>query len=241
VRADAVLLLGTPIKVVVHDVGHNFTSGGSGSGIQWVTSAHHSQLPLMYSLSNTSVPSVAKTRTSSSGSRSATGIHSPIASSRCVTQKQTQNVSFLMHFRYQKNRPCRKVAFAVCELRPECHVFWQKNLPSEVEGTSRNDLIYGNVSGCGSNAKASAIGTTSTAGQQDRLVGRRTHMASEVVHPARYAVRMHGGERQLALSVSGDRTLARQSGLPMLGVQLREPLGKLRAEQQSRVRSPIRR
>ena len=110
-------------------VAHHVTTGGSGSGIQCVTSAHHSQLPLMHSLSNTSVPSVAKTRTSSSGSRSLTGIHSPIASSRCVTQKQTQNVSFLMHFRYQKNRPCRKPAFAVCKLRPECHVFSQKNLP----------------------------------------------------------------------------------------------------------------
>jgi hypothetical protein len=139
VGADAVLLFGSPLTVVGQDVGHHFTSGGPGSGIQCVTSAHHSQLPLMYSLSNTSVPSVAKTRTSSSGSRSLTGIHSPIASSRCVTQKQTQNVSFLMHFRYQKNRPCRKVAFAVCELRPECHVFSQKNLPYEGKGTSGND------------------------------------------------------------------------------------------------------
>ena len=53
------------------------------------------------------------------GSRSSTGIHSLIASPLCVTQKQTQNVSFLPCFRYQKNRLCRKVA---------CHVFSQKNL-----------------------------------------------------------------------------------------------------------------
>jgi hypothetical protein len=46
VRADAILLLVSPIKVVVQDVGHHVTSGGSGSGIQCVTSAHHSQLPL---------------------------------------------------------------------------------------------------------------------------------------------------------------------------------------------------
>jgi hypothetical protein len=41
-RADAVLLLGAPIKVVVHDVGHHFTSGGSGSGIQCVHRHHPS-------------------------------------------------------------------------------------------------------------------------------------------------------------------------------------------------------
>jgi hypothetical protein len=34
VRADAIFLLVTPIKVVVQNVGHHFTFGGSGSGIQ---------------------------------------------------------------------------------------------------------------------------------------------------------------------------------------------------------------
>jgi hypothetical protein len=33
VRADAIFLLVTPIKVVVQDVGHHVTSGGFGSGI----------------------------------------------------------------------------------------------------------------------------------------------------------------------------------------------------------------
>jgi hypothetical protein len=55
VRADAVFLLVTPLTVVGQDVGHHFTSGGSGSGIQCVTSAHHSQRPCMYSLKDTSV------------------------------------------------------------------------------------------------------------------------------------------------------------------------------------------
>jgi hypothetical protein len=114
------------------------------------------------------------------GSRSSTGIHSLIASPLCVTQKQTQNVSFLPCFRHQKNRLYGKA---------ECHVFSQKNLThgfavcelrmcngirfawfpggilpvwylylhfSTYIPPSGNDLIYGSSSGCGSNATQSA-------------------------------------------------------------------------------------